>query len=264
MPGLYDSENGLYTPAQLTKIRSYMKSELDRSMRMLKRPGHPRPYFLSYLFRNHRRETFWGRLGAIMEHVVQAQNNVFCDVRVGSYRYDNVAEGGLHEDPEKQESYDYIPMPAECHEDAFKYGLWRLTDARYREAAEEFYERRSRELHFVDANRQLPSRVRRSPVTALKSSRFEEIDVDYWRHLVRKAGAVTRKHTAIKTSWVDFTASHRQSLYVDSEGSEQLRQQAVFELRAHLWLLPADGKAVLQELNLIEGDLHDLPSEKDF
>jgi len=264
MPGLYDPFNGLYPAARLAKTREYMKAELARSMRLLKRPGHPRPYFISYLFRNHRRETIWGRLGAIQEHAVQSQNNVYCDVRVGSHRYDNVREGGLHEEAEKQESYDYLPMPAECHEDAFKYGLWRLTDARYREAAEEFYERKSRELHYVDGNRQLPSRVKRKPIKQLRASRFEEIDIDYWRHLVRKAGTIARKFPSIKTSWIDFTTNHRQSVYVDSEGSELVRQQAVFELRAHLWQLPSDGKPVLQELNLIEGDLHDLPPEKDF
>lgn len=106
-------------------------------------------------------------------------------------------------------------MPAECHEDAFKYGLWRLTDARYREAAEEFYERKSRELHYVDANRQLASRVRRKPSKELRAAHFEEIDIEHWRHVIRKAGAVVRKFPAIKTSWIDFTANHRQSMYVD-------------------------------------------------
>jgi predicted Zn-dependent protease len=264
MPGLYDPFTGLYSAAALGKVRKYMNEEMKRSLSLLKKPGQPRLYYLAYLFRNHRRETIWGRLGAVHDHTVQSQNSVYCDVRVGNYRYDNVSEGGLHDNSDKEESYDYLVMPAECSHDAFKYGLWRLTDARYREAAEQFYQRRSRELHFVDSNREQSSKVRRAPVVDVRSRRFPELDVDYWLHLVRKAGAIVNKFHAIKTSWVDFTAQHRQSLLVNSEGSETLRQNAVYELRAHLWLLGSDGKVVVQEINLIEGDLDDLPSERDF
>jgi TldD protein len=264
MPSIYDPYNGLCSSAELGKVRKYLNEELDRSIRLLKKPGQPRIYYLGYLFRNHRRETIWGRLGAVHEHTVQAQNSVYCDVRVGSYRYDNVSEGGLHDNSDKEESYDYIPMPAECHHDALKYGLWRLTDARYREAAEQFYQRKSRELHFVDANRQQASKVRREPVVAVRPKKLAEVDSDYWKYLIRKAGAIVRKFPSIKTSWVDFTAHHRQSLLVNSEGSEALRQSAVFELRAHLWLLGRDGKVVLQEINLVEGDLQDLPGEPEF
>ncbi|MBI5537574.1 MAG: hypothetical protein HY898_32930 [Deltaproteobacteria bacterium] len=264
MPGIFDPYTGLYTPAQLRRTCQYMQEEMQRSLRLLRKPGQPRLYYLSYLFRNHRRETIWGRLGAVHEHTIQSQNSVFCDVRVGSYRYDNVSEGGLHDNSDKEESYDYLSMPAECEHDAVKYALWRLTDARYREAAEQFYQRRSRELHFVDSNREQASKVAREPVVDLRAKRFPELDVPYWKHLIRKAGAIVKKFPAIKTSWVDFTAQHRQTLLVNSEGSQQIRQHAVFELRAHLWLLGRDGKVVLQEVNLIEGDLDDLPGERDF
>ena len=264
MAGLYDPYTGLHSKAELDKIRKYLKAEMARSLRLLKKPGQPRVCYLAYLFRNGRRETIWGRLGAVHDHTRQVRNTVFCDVRVGSYRYDNVTDGGLFDNSEKDESYDYIHMPAECVEDSFKYSLWRLTDARYREAAEQFYQRKSRELHYVDSNRALPSRVKRQPVRSLSATHFEEIDTDYWRHLVRKAGALIKSHPSIKTSWVDFTCFHNQALFVSSEGSEILQQHAEFELRAHLWLLTKEGKVVVQEVNLMEGNVHDLPGEKDF
>jgi TldD protein len=264
MPGLYDPYNGLYTGSCLQRIRRYIRQELQRSMQLLKRPGQPRVYYLGYLFRNHRRETIWGRLGAVHEHTIQSQNSLYCDLRVGSYRYDNVADGGLHDNSDKDESCDYISMPSECHEDAFKYGVWRLTDARYREAAEQFYQRRSRELHFVDANRALGSKVKRAPAADVRCQRMQEIDADAWKYRIRRVGAIVKGFPSIKTSWFDFSALHRQELAINSEGTEVLRQLGIFELRAHLWLLTREGKVIVQEVNLIEGDVNDLPSEKDF
>jgi predicted Zn-dependent protease len=241
-----------------------MKREITRSMRYLRRPGQPRVYYLSYLFRNHRRETIWGRLGGVHEHVVQPSNSVYCDLRVGSYRYDNVTDGGKNDNSDKDESFEYVGMPSEILEAPFRYSLWRLTDAKYREAAEQFYEKRSKELHYVDPNRGLASKLRRSPVRDLRFSRWPDVDSDYFKRLVRRAGALVTGHTGIKTSWIEFTCQHRQSLFVDSEGSQLLQRQLVFELRAHLWLLTRRGKVVIQELNLVEGDAANLPSERDL
>ena len=157
---LYSAFRGLYTPAEMDVIARYLREELARSMAHLRRPGHPRVYFLSYLFRNERRESVRARLGAIAEHQVDARSHVFADLRVGSYRYDQVAQGGLDDNAPDDESIRYIEMPAEVSEDAYKIALWRLTEARYREAAEQYYERKSDELHYVDEARRLPSRVK--------------------------------------------------------------------------------------------------------
>ncbi|MCA9578123.1 MAG: hypothetical protein KC668_21965, partial [Myxococcales bacterium] len=92
-PGLYDRFCGLYTPRQMATVGQYLEEELQRSQELLSRPGHPKVCFLSYLLRNERRETVRARLGAIAEHRVDTRTHVFCDVRVGSYRYDQVAQG---------------------------------------------------------------------------------------------------------------------------------------------------------------------------
>ena len=82
------------------------------------------------------------RLGAIAEHRVDTRTHVFCDVRVGSYRYDQVAQGGLEDNATDDESMRYIEMPTEVSEDAYRVALWRLTEARYREAAVQYYARK--------------------------------------------------------------------------------------------------------------------------
>lgn len=255
---------GLYGRPLLLKIKQYMREELARSRAHLKIRGKPRIYYLSYLFRNQQTNKIWGRLGAINEASNKVRNTLYCDVRVGSNRYDNVSGGGLEDNSNRDESYDYINLPMEPAKDAFKFGLWKLTDARYREAAEQYYERRSRELHFVEANPELPSRVPQPVQNHFKYREFPEVDLDAWKNLIRKAGLKTKKYHEIKNSWFEFIAHRRQHLFVNSQGSVILQQLAIYELRCHVWMLTKDGEGLSQECNLIEGDLADLPSEKEF
>lgn len=261
---LYHPHTGLLPASDLRRAGHLMNEELARSMKELRRPGHPRVYYLSYLFRNERRESIFGRLGAIAEHQTAARNFVFCDVRVGSHRYDQVGYGGLRDNDDADESVDYIGMPAEISEDAFKFALWRLTDARYREAAEQYYERKSKELHYVDEQRGLASKVKAKGVRSAKIRRFPEVDVDYWTWLIRKASGLLKSCPAIQVSDFEFVAWHRQQMFVDSEGAEIAQQTSVFDLAARYWLLTPKGAPIEQEAALIVGDLADLPSEKEL
>jgi TldD protein len=261
-PRLYATFGGLHTPEEMATIGRYLKDELSRSMRLLRRPGHPRVYYLSYLFRNERRESVTARLGAIANHSYDARSTVFADVRVGSYRYDQVAHGGLDDNSPEDESCRYIEMPTEVSEDAFKVGLWRLTEARYREAAEQYYERKSDELHYVDEARKMPSRVKTKGERAGELSRFPDLDVDRWHHTLRKASSLLKNSPEIQVSEIELSAWHRQQILLSSEGAHIASQQAIFDLHATFWMLAPGGHRLEQEVSFVTADPAELPDER--
>ena len=261
-PRIYAAFRGLYTPAEMATIGRYLKDELERSMRLLRRPGHPRVYFLSYLFRNERRESVRARLGAIVEHQMDARSHVFADVRVGNYRYDQVAQGGLEDNAPDDESVRYIEMPSEVSEDAYKVALWRLTEARYREAAEQYYERKSDELHYVDEARRMPSRAKNVGERDGKLDRFTDVDVDRWRHTLRKASGLLKASPEIQVSEMEFSAWHRQQRFISSEGADIVEQRVIFDLHATFWMLAPGGHRIEQEVSFVTGDPAELPDEK--
>lgn len=258
---LYAAFGGLHAPEAVAKIGRYLQEELSRSMRLLRRPGHPRVYYLSYLFRNERRESVVARLGAIANHSYDARSAVFADVRVGSYRYDQVAHGGLDDNSPDDESCRYIEMPSEVSEDAFKIGLWRLTEARYREAAEQYYERKSDELHYVDEARKQPSRVKITGIRDGKLTRFPELDVDRWHHTLRKASGLLKESPEIQVSELELSAWHRQQVLVSSEGAHISAQHAIFDLHATFWMLAPGGHRIEQEVSFVTADPAELPDE---
>lgn len=263
-PSVGGDQRSLYSEAQLRRTLDYMRAELRHSRKLFTLRGKPRVYYLSYLFRNQFSEQIWGRLGAINENSRRAGNSVFCDVRVGGPRKDNVVEGGLHDNSERDESNDYADMPLELDRDALRFSLWKLTDARYREAAEKFYERKSQEMHFQDIYPGLPSRSELPRVNRLQYRKFSSPDIDYWRHLIRKAGLLVKKYREIQNSWFEFGWQARQHLFASSSGSTILQQSAIYELRGHVWHLTKNGEGIAQEINFIEGDVSDLPGEKEF
>jgi predicted Zn-dependent protease len=259
---LYDSFIGLYTPEQLARVGRYLHSEVNRSMRLLQRPGHPRVYALSYLFRNDRRESVRARLGAITAHDIEGRANVYCDLRVGSHRYDQVARGGLEDNSDQDESVRYIDMPSEVNEDAYRVALWRLTEARYREAVEQYYERKSDQLHYVDEGRGFASRTRGERIRAGRLHHFEELDVDRWMHVLRKASALLRGFPEIQVSELELAAWHQQQRLVSSEGADVVSQRAIFDLYATFWMLTPTGHRVEQDINFVTSDIDELPDER--
>ena len=120
--------------SSVLKLIKAMQSELDRSMKFLKSPGHPRPYFISYLARDTVSENVWARYGAVCNDKVDHKRQCFADVRIGNYKYDQITKGGLTDNSEEAESYELIDLPVEDDIDCTRFSLWRLTDARYREA----------------------------------------------------------------------------------------------------------------------------------
>jgi predicted Zn-dependent protease len=202
------------------------------------------------------------RLGAIADHQIDARSHVFADVRVGSHRYDQVAQGGLDDNAPDDESVRYIEMPAEVSEDAYKIALWRLTEARYREAAEQYYERKSDELHYVDEARRVASRARAAGERDGELRRFPDVDVDRWRHTLRKASGLLKQSPEIQVSEMEFSAWHRQQRFLSSEGADIVEQRAIFDLHATFWMLAPGGHRIEQEIGFVTGDPAELPDER--
>lgn len=258
---LYDTYRGLYTQSELKKVKGFLQDELTRSFRKLKTIDPP-AYLCSYLFRNQRSELITARLGGIVEHRYDSRNTVYCDVRVGNYEYDNVSRGGLEPAQENEENSDLEIMPSEPVEDSFRFALWKLTDQKYRESTEEYYNRKSRELHFVDPNASIPARVKRKAISEWKFKSFDAPDTEKWIRILKKLSKSVKHYQQIKNSGFELVVRHEQSIFVNTEGSCQLRQSSIYELRGFIWILSENGEPLSQEFNLLETDEKALPDEK--
>lgn len=249
--------------ASIRRVKKALKKELERSKEQLKAPGHPRPYYISYLFRHQNTAEVWARYGALCNEKKETKRSCYADVRVGSYSYDNVTKGGLSDNSTEAESYELVDMPLEDHEDALRFGLWRLTDAKYREAVAQYHGRKSRDVSYLDQNKAIPSFEKHSPETKSPSIKSQNYDLEAYKLLVKEASKVLKKFPEIKSSFCEFLVDSVTKVFVSTEGVERVWQQQSFTLSAYMWY---HSKKVNQDYNLViqTSDLNELPDLKEF
>jgi predicted Zn-dependent protease len=247
-----------------TRLVRTAADELARAMRLTRVPGYPRPYYISYLIRDEEKWRVQAKYGATSVRSHDRKRDAFVDVRVGSYRYDQVREGGLDDNDRESESFGYVDLPFGSNDDGVRHGLWRLTDARYREAVEELWERRSRELTYLNRHKHLRSFEKRPGAVDLAWTPLPEVDVERWTEFVETASRIARRHPDVKDSFVEFEAEHICRVFVNSEGSRQIECHPIWSLECYLWLMSPKGDAIPWSIKHTVADPSELPDARRF
>lgn len=78
--------------------------------------------------------------GALLRTREQTHAHIYTDVRVGSHKFDNVIDGGLGERSEDRESSDWVDAPDDLNIQALQIALWKLTQLKFDEALEDYYD----------------------------------------------------------------------------------------------------------------------------
>jgi predicted Zn-dependent protease len=246
------------------RVERVAGQELARAMREMRLPGSPRPYYIAYLIRDEERWRLQARYGAIVFDRHERQRNALVDVRVGSHRFDQVRDGGLNDNDKEHESYEYVELPIGANPDALRHGLWRLTDARYREAVESLLSKKSHELTYVNSHRHLQAFERREPITARDWRPFPEVDREHWARVVERASAMIRRYPEIKSGHVDFEVDHQCRIFVNTEGSHLVQCQPIWSLECGLWMLTPRGDGLPWTFKRTVSDPAELPGEAEL
>lgn len=230
-------------------------------MATMRIPGHPRPYYISTLIRDEAAWTIQAKYGSLNVDRRERKRNAYVDVRVGSYRSDHVRDGGLDDNDKDAPSYGFVDLPWGGGNDGLHHGLWRLMDARYREAVEALLDKKSHRLTYRDENRHLPSFQKLEPIVDLAWCSLPEVDEDHWRGFVERVSRGIKKFPDICDSFVEFQADHQCRVFVNSEGTRLMQGQAIWSIEAYLWLLSPQGDAFPRTVRFSVRDPRELPGE---
>jgi predicted Zn-dependent protease len=224
----------------------------------------PRAYFVSHLIRD---EEIWrveARFGNVFVQRHATTRSCYTDVRVGSYRYDQVQDGGLGDNSRDDESYGHVELPVGVDEDGIRHALWKLTDAKYREAVDAFAKKRADELTYLDQHRHLPAFERRDPVVDCTFRRLPAVDLDRWTRFVKRASARLKKHPRIKASSVLFEAAHVTRVFASSEGTRVIERAPFYVVECYVWMLSPKGDGLPGTVQLYATDPGELPAAREF
>lgn len=241
-----------------------MREELERAAGSMRIPKHPNPYYLSYLVRDEESFRIEARFGALVDDVHFRSRNCLADVRVGSYRHDQVQEGGLTDNSTEEESYDLVDLPYAGAVDGVRHGLWRLTEARYREAVDAMLRKRADELTFLNRHRNLASFQRMPKVEDVQFGKLPQPDLDHYRKLVMQASASMKKLPYLRSGSVKFWARNSVHIFVSTEGTLRVQTMPHWGIDMAIWYLSPKGDSFPYAHSWFVANPNELPTLADL
>jgi TldD protein len=248
----------------IDKVIPILKKDLRRAMRMHVR-GFPKPYYASFLLRDNNWFNTWASAGSTFRKRSDRSRHVYSDVRVGSYRYDQSTEGGLNETDEERESESYSNVPIDDRDyDGLRMALWRLSEAKFREALSEYNQKESNRISKIDPNSKLPSFTKLKKIVSIKYPRFEFVDEEKWVKFCKSASIWMSKLPHISSSWVDFDLTQETKIFVNTEGSVIVQHHQIFSLTATLRKLTKEGALIERDLIINTCTQSEMPDIREF
>lgn len=247
-----------------TRLAKVAVEEAERACTKLKKKGLPPLYYLSYTIRDLDLLEVEGRYGSLYRTERIQRRNCLADARVGNFRYDHVTDGGIYDYGKDGESYEHMELPMSNQTDPLRIGLWRLTDARYRESEDAYLRRKSNELTYLDEHAHLDALEKKAPIVDTRWKSLPPIDEEYWQNYVRRASATVRRHPLICNSHVALSVRNLTTITVNNEGSLVFDRLSYWGLECYLWLLSKKGDGIPWTISHFCCDPNELPSLRRF
>jgi len=221
-------------------VLEVLERELSRSMGGFRIPGNPRPYYMHYALRRVHALRLRAMYGSLSRARENTHSSVYCDLRVGSHKFDNVLDAGLDYHAEDRESVDWIDAPDDLNLAALQVGLWKLSQIKFDEAIADYY----------DHKKAMVSEYLRDEVDAFT----KESVVDHreklntrpfprlqWETNLRELSRRFLDYPTIHDPIVAINADRVHRWLVTSEGTRVVTESVYIEVSLSGWVLTEDG-----------------------
>ncbi len=248
----------------ISRIVPILRKDARRALKM-KVAGFPKPYYCSLLLRDIEWFNTWSSAGSMYRKRADHTRNVYCDIRVGSYRYDQTSDGGVTDNDEERESVHHVTVPIDDRVyDGLRLALWRLCEAKFREALADYNAKEATRISTRSPHDAVPSFSRTKRVHAITLGKPEPVDEEKWVRFCRQASRWISELPNVSSSWVEFDASQDTKVFVNTEGSTVVQHSQIFSLTATLRKLSKEGSTLEQELVLNCATQRELPDLRKF
>jgi hypothetical protein len=126
---------GKQSRSDLTVLTA-MEQELKRSMKELKLEDYDKPYFMSYLIKENTVNQIMAKFGSLILSENSKTRELFVDVRVGDYQFDNSVNGKSGSSSSYKRN---TLLPIENDIDAIRAIIWQITDDTYKKSLTQYF-----------------------------------------------------------------------------------------------------------------------------
>jgi predicted Zn-dependent protease len=196
--------------------------------------------------------------GALLRSRERRRARVYADVRVGNHRFDNVIDGGLGTRADERESAEWLDAPDDLDPTALQVGLWKLTQIKYDEALQDYYDhKKALVTEYLRDEVEAFTRERAlRRVDELRDGRFPRAE---WEDALREVSRRFLQHPEAYDPAVGLHAERVQRWFVSSEGARVVTEDVYVEVDVVGWVLTDDGVYTEASRQVHARDLTDVP-----
>lgn len=243
-PATPTTEGALATTPQAEReqLLDAMKAELKRSQASLRFKDYKTPYFLAYQLKEVQTDSVTARYGGVISQGPSRVRNLYVEVRVGDYTFDNFANIDnesfrMGDDPsDRRAPLDTRPM-------ALRGALWRLTDEVYKKALSEYLTKKGGAVYATEDKTRTPifSKLStppasyRSPVTALSFDRAK------WKKVSQSLSDQIKADASIIDSSVEIGVIKTTRYLTTSEGADIADERTIYSIQISAVTRAPDG-----------------------
>jgi TldD protein len=251
-----EADTGKAAPSPLLAA---MKTELDRSMRVLGKQDPP-AYYIRYTVTETKRADVTGSNGALLTSTELKNRWLEVGVRAGSYELDNTRKMGDRQSPTGGPGG---PIPIDDAAEVIRRIIWLETDRQYRAAAEALIKiKTGKEVKVETAEGQAPDFSREEPQVWIGPQVSFTLDRKPWEQKVRAYTRAFRDSAAVINSIVTFSAQAQNQYQVTSEGTQLQFGQVRYRLELFIQGKAPDGMDINRYYNFDWVNPTDAPDDK--
>ena len=161
-------------------------------------------------------------------------------MRVGSHEFDNVLDGGLDGDARDRESAEWLIAPDDLDPMALRYAFWKLTQVRFDEALEDYYDHR-KALVSEFLRDEVQSFTRERSVRHVEELDESALPVERWAGELLELSKVFLQHHDVHDPGVTIRGERVHRWLVDSDGTQVRTSELWLEFEVRGWVLTDDG-----------------------
>ncbi len=221
-------------------VLDVMSREIARSMEGFDVPGSPRPYFMSHSLRRVQSLRLRAAYGSLLLAREECRARIYCEVRVGDHRFDNVVDAGLTVAAEDRESADWVDAPDDLDPMALRVALWKLGQIKFDEALEDYYDHKKAQVseYLRDEGDAL---TRESALEHREALHDDPFPRERWEPMLKEASRVFLSRPDVYDPTLTLTVERVQRWLATSEGTRVITEDVYGRVDLGGWVLTEDG-----------------------
>ncbi len=260
-PRSFDSGSTTARIAHRDSVLEVMGRELGRSLSGLRGDSDaPRLYFMQYTLRRTHELHIRAAHGSLLRARERTAGQLYTECRVGSHRFDNAIDGGLDQRAEERESADWVDAPDDLNLQALQVCLWRLSQLKYEEALEDYYEHK-KSLVSEWSREKVDVFSREPPLIHREELRHDPFPRAAWESDLREVSRRFLDHPFVHDPNVELRAERLHRWLANTDGSRVVTQDLYIELEISGWVYTEDGVYTEAARQLYLRDLGEMPDK---